>query len=142
MIKVVRENKGFTLIELLIVVAIIGILAAVAIPAYTGYTARAKVAGAVNAVGALKSAEAAAFQTNGAWVACADVPTCQANLGVTVPNQYVTGIVVDGNSGAITATVGNTKSDADGGTLVLTPNGTGTIWTWTGTVPASYIPKG
>ena len=144
MMKVSKGSAGFTLIELLIVVAIIGILAAIAVPAYTGYTARAKVAGAVNAIGALKSAEAANFQTAGAWTACADVPTCQAALGVTVPAQYVTGITVAAANGAITATVGNTKSDADGGQLILTPDATGSTWTWSGGagMPASYIPKG
>jgi type IV pilus assembly protein PilA len=144
MIKVARDKKGFTLIELLIVVAIIGILAAVAIPAYTGYTARAKVSGAVNAIGAIKSAEAAAHQTAGTWTACTDAASCATALGVTVPSQYISGITVDGTSGAITATVDHTSSDADGQTLILTPSTDGTTWTWSGGtgMPASYVPKG
>jgi type IV pilus assembly protein PilA len=145
MVKVRRGNKGFTLIELLIVIAIIGILAAIAVPAYTGYTARAKVAGVVNAIGALKSAEAANYQSAGTWTACADVASCQTNLGVTVPSQYINGISVVAATGAITATITGTNSDADGGTLVLTPvvgaNGVST-WGWSGTAPQSYWPKG
>lgn len=142
--KVSKGSAGFTLIELLIVVAIIGILAAVAIPAYTGYTARAKVAGVVNAIGAIKSAEAANHQTAGTWTACTGatgVGSCKEALGVEVPTQYISNIGVDATSGAITARVSGTNSDADGGDLVLTPDGTGTTWLWSGSVPASYIPQ-
>lgn len=152
MMKVSKGSAGFTLIELLIVVAIIGILAAIAVPAYTGYTARAKVAGVVNAIGALKSAEAAAFQTTGAWTTCtgataASGPTgCQSVLGVTTPIQYIAegdiSVNADGK-GTIAAKISGTKSDADGGTLSLTPDATGSTWTWSGdaNLPPSYVPK-
>jgi|GEM_PF-68083 len=150
--KVSRGSAGFTLIELLIVVAIIGILAAIAIPAYTGYTTRAKVAGVVNLIGALKTAEAAYYQTNGAWPAeCTGQAACQAAMGVTVPTQYMAaanGIIVNSDgAGTIQATIANTNSDADNGTITLTPsaaNGNipaGTTWTWGGNAPASYIPQ-
>jgi len=148
--KVSRGSAGFTLIELLIVVAIIGILAAIAIPAYTGYTTRAKVAGVVNLIGALKTAEAAYYQTNGAWPPeCNSATACQTELGVTVPTQYISGILVnDAGNGDITATIANTNSDADGGTIILTPSAAGAnnippaglTWAWTGSAPASYRP--
>ncbi len=141
MMKVGRGNKGFTLIELLIVIAIIGILAAIAVPAYTGYTTKAKVAGIVNAIGAIKSAEAAAFQTGGAWVPCAAVADIQTSLGITVPTtQYIAAAAVA--AGVITVTAQGIAADVNGLTLTLTPDATGSVWTWGGTMPAAYIPKG
>jgi type IV pilus assembly protein PilA len=156
MMKVSRGSKGFTLIELLIVVAIIGILAAIAIPAYTGYTTKSKIAGIVHAMGGLKNAVLAYYTEVGpqaggtVFNAALTQGTIEAALNVAPPDQYAT-FGID-TAGVITATIGtaagarsNVGGNADGGTLVLTPNRTVNpwIWTWTGTGGADqYKPKG
>ena len=149
MMKVSRGNKGFTLIELLIVVAIIGILAAIAIPAYTGYTAKAKVTGVVNAMGAIKTAVLAYYtESGGALPAAADATAVYSLYGVAPPTQYATpGGWKVGNSatGAIEATFANIgANDVDTKTLILTPDFTKNppTWSWGGTVPSTYKPKG
>jgi type IV pilus assembly protein PilA len=148
MMKVSRGSKGFTLIELLIVIAIIGILAAIAVPAYTGYTTKAKVAGVVNAFGAIKNAVAAQYAGNSGVITAAAgtdpaaAGTIPSVFGVTPPTQYATaaGWTVSA-VGVISATVANTNSAADAGTITLTPNWVTGQWTWGGTVPAAFLPQ-
>ncbi len=153
--KIRRGTKGFTLIELLIVIAIIGILAAIAIPAYTGYTGRAKLAGVVHTMGAIKTAVSAYFVENGSSPAASvalgatDGGTIKTNFGVDVPAVYA-GIALtagagDGNAkacGDITATISGINADTQGQTLVLTSDTHCKTWTWSGSVPVSYMPKG
>jgi len=140
MMKVSRGSKGFTLIELLIVVAIIGILAAIAIPAYTGYTAKSKIAGVVHSLGAIKNAVAAYYTESGAYPVAADVSVIKSLYGIDVPTQYAT-FSIAANAG-ITALVQNVSGDTNGQNIILTPDWTTKIWSWTGSVPATYLPKG
>ena len=142
--KIRRGTKGFTLIELLIVIAIIGILAAIAIPAYTGYTGRAKLAGVVHSVGAIKTAVSAYFVENGATPAAADVIAIKSLFGIDIATQYATYAVSAGaGCGTITATVlNNINADVNGQNLTLTPDATCKTWTWGGSVPPAYMPKG
>ncbi|MCX5811027.1 MAG: pilin [Proteobacteria bacterium] len=139
MIKVNRNSKGFTLIELLIVIAIIGILAAIAIPAYSGYTKKSKLAGVVSAMGAVKNAIMAYYTETGSttFIAQTNAAGIGSAYGVQPPTQYAT--FATSTAGAITATstIGGLT-----GTLVLTPDWTTGLWTWSGTVANSYIPKG
>jgi type IV pilus assembly protein PilA len=148
MFKVHRNSKGFTLIELLIVIAIIGILAAIAIPAYTGYTKKAKVAGVVHAMGGVKTSVAAYFTEKGNIDGLSlDRTTIQSQLGISVPDQYISAVTVVGQaSGApyvtITATVQNIGSDVNGNTIILQSNDANlSQWSWAGNVPAAYQPK-
>ncbi|HME45937.1 MAG TPA: pilin [Syntrophorhabdales bacterium] len=141
--KIRRGTKGFTLIELLIVIAIIGILAAIAIPAYTGYTGRAKIAGVVHSMGAIKTAVGAYFVENGATPAAADVTAIKTQFGIDIATQYATYAVSAGaGCGTITATIQNVNADTNTFNLTLTPDATCKTWTWGGSVPASYMPKG
>lgn len=140
MMKVSRGSKGFTLIELLIVVAIIGILAAIAIPAYTGYTAKSKIAGVVHSLGAIKNAVAAYYTESGSYPVAANVAAIKTSYGIDVPVQYATfDITADG---PITATITNVSGDTNTRTIILTPDWTTKLWTWSGTVPVTYLPKG
>jgi type IV pilus assembly protein PilA len=145
MLKIQRNSKGFTLIELLIVIAIIGILAAIAIPAYSGYTKKAKVSGVVHALGGVKTASAAYYTEKGGVdtlsVTMTQIP---GNLGVTLPTQYINAASVIGNAAndvIITATMTNIGSDINNTTLILTSSGNLQTWSWSGTAPATYIPK-
>ena len=142
--KIRRGAKGFTLIELLIVIAIIGILAAIALPAYTGYTGRAKVAGVVHSIGAIKTSVAAYFVESGGTPAAGTAALINTQFGVNVPTQYAT-YAVGANAagcGTITATIANNiNTDVNGQTLTLTPDVLCQVWTWGGSVPASYMPK-
>jgi type IV pilus assembly protein PilA len=147
MLKIQRNSKGFTLIELLIVIAIIGILAAIAIPAYTGYTKKSKVGGVVHAMGGLKTA-AAAYYTEKGYVNmlnCAAIGDIPANLGVTVPTQYISDASVVGNAleqVTIQVTMTRIGSGVDGKYINLTSTGTGLqTWTWNGDADSTYIPK-
>ena len=142
-------QKGFTLIELMIVVAIIAILAAIAVPAYQNYVIRSKISEGLSAADMARTAVGETFQTTGTIPginASAGLPSTQASLQST----YVSDLEVV--KGVITVTIQGTNSDADKGTLVLTPyesNGTtplaagytGNItWKCTGTVPSKYLP--
>jgi uncharacterized protein with FMN-binding domain len=73
----------------------------------------------------------------GRYEDCVDAGEIQSKLGVAVKTKYITEIKVAG--GTITATIGNTDSDADGKTLTLTREATCEAWIWGGTVPAKYI---
>jgi type IV pilus assembly protein PilA len=148
MMKVQRNAKGFTLIELLIVIAIIGILAAIAIPAYTGYTRKAKVQEVIHSMGAVKTAvmayytEAGKGPSNGA--SAGDIKT---NLGVDVPVKYLTSIAVTAtDSATVGSAITATLNDVIGGdtvnaTTILTSDNSYKTWTWSGTLPPTYMPK-
>jgi len=112
-----QVQKGFTLIELMIVVAIIGILAAVALPAYQDYTTRAKITEVMTAISACKVGVAEFIQANGQFPADAAAAGCSGQA-----TKYVTaGMTVDAGTGAITAVIKETGSDADTTELILQP---------------------
>jgi|WetSurMetagenome_2_1015567.scaffolds.fasta_scaffold41950_2 type IV pilus assembly protein PilA len=148
MLKVHRNSKGFTLIELLIVIAIIGILAAIAIPAYTGYTRKARVQEIVHSMGAVKTAVMAYYTEKSAGpqngTSAAEI---RDNLGVDIPTKYLTSMAVarvdNGTIGStITATLNNTiGGDTNNTTAILSSSATYKDWTWSGTLPAQYMPK-
>ncbi len=144
-----KKERGFTLIELLIVITIIGILAAIALPAYRQQTIRAKMAEAVNAMRYIASALANQRQelsmVGSAWPNCPDAAAIQTTLGLGVlAVSRISTVQVDSATGTIQATLVNIDGIIDGRTLFLAPteNADGSIsWTWSGTVPAGYMPK-
>ena len=143
-----RNKKGFTLIELLIVIAIIGILAAIALPAYMDYTRKARMTEVTNTIGSIKTAciaLSAEASTGTAACVAADAATIQTNLGVTVPSNRISAASValaNGTGAAISATVQNVGTGANGGTLTLTSDATMNTWTWSGAnIDAKFIPK-
>ena len=151
MLKVQRNSKGFTLIELLIVIAIIGILAAIALPAYIDYTRRSRVSEAVNAIGSIKTGVITGASENvnaGAAWNLADAAAIAANLSVTVPTTYLTGVTVTGGPGAgtqITWTFNNAiAADFAGDTLILQAmDANYSTWQWQAgsTIDAKFRPK-
>jgi type IV pilus assembly protein PilA len=149
MLKVQRNSKGFTLIELLIVIAIIGILAAIALPAYMDYVKRARVTEVTNTIGAVKTgvvAYASEASNGAAGCVFANMAAITAATGVTIPTNYIATMATTSpaaGSIAITTTFGGTKtlSGIDGSTIILTSDANLQNWTWSGTVPAKYMPK-
>lgn len=112
-------QKGFTLIELMIVVAIIGILAAVAIPAYRDYTTRSRVTEGLNLAGSAKIMVAESFLDGG--VNAMNTALTRWNAAFTA-TKYVESIVVADDTGEIVVTFGgDSPTEINGQTLVLTP---------------------
>ncbi len=139
-----RGQKGFTLIELLIVIAIIGILAAIAIPMYKAQTIKAKMTEVTNTMSNIASAVSANYQESNLWPDCPSVNEILNSLGVSVPVGRIDSAMVEATTGAITATITGIDSIVNGGSLTLTPSTdlNGAVqWSWSGTVPASYIPR-
>jgi len=150
MLKMKRGQKGFTLIELLIVIAIIGILAAIAIPMYRAQTLRAKLSEVTNSMSAIATAVATYYQENNMWPAASGTAALiGTNLGVYVPTGRAAFATLNGPivATAIQATPTNISSSnptIDGTTIVMTAStdaGGAINWTFSGSIPAAYMPK-
>jgi hypothetical protein len=122
------------------VACVIFFIFGVAIPAKTGYEKKLKFSNVISAVGSVMNAEAAAKAKEGRYIDCTDREDVESKLvGLKAATSYIADVkVIDGS---ITATIKNIGTNLNGKTLTLTPDATGTVWTWGGTVEPDYLPK-
>ena len=130
----------------MIVLAIIGILAAIAFPMYRVQVYKAKLTEVTNSMSSVASAVATHYNEYRGWPADnADAAAIGSNLGIYVPNNradWSTG----GTPTTIQATIKNISVDnptLDGCTLQLVANTTAdsaVSWSWSGNIPAFYMP--
>ncbi|WP_180156751.1 pilin [Acinetobacter sp. YH12045] len=119
-------QKGFTLIELMIVVAIIGILAAIAIPQYQNYIAKSQVSRVMSELGGIKTAVENCI-LEGKDTACELGATASNLLGAAVTSAP-TGIAVDIDLTASTASIVGTFKAGDGKSAASILNGSKVQW--------------
>ena len=124
-------QQGFTLIELMIVVAIIAILAAIALPAYQDFTVRAKMTELMVAASSAKAEVSEAFQGGGLNRVGQLATEYNARPVAEKQTKYVGNIQINAATGAISVTTAGATaglpSDAQGRTLVFTPNVQGAL---------------
>ena len=138
-------QKGFTLIELMIVVAIIGILAAVALPAYQDYTVRAKVSEGLIAASAARTAVSEVYANAGTMLPSAASMNVQSQASKYVASVGWTRTGADGGDVTVTLTGDTGLGAAAGTTLILratgTPGSGAVAWTCgKGTINSKYLP--
>jgi len=144
MVRMKNSNQGFTLIELLIVIAIIGILATVALPYYQGYMIRAKLLEVENTMAIVKSAVSAYRQEKeDSWPDCQTISEVRNSLGVGLGAvERISSLLIDKDTGTITATIQNVHLMVDGKTITLTPRPAGDgsfswAWGWSSDFPVN-----
>ncbi len=144
MLRMKNSNQGFTLIELLIVIAIIGILATVALPYYQGYMIRAKLLEVENTMAIVKSAVSAYRQEKeDSWPDCQTISEVRNSLGVGLGAvSRISSLLIDKDTGTITATIQNVHLMVDGKTITLTPRPVGDgsfswAWGWSANFPVN-----
>ena len=147
-----KHSQGFTLIELLVVVLIVGILAAVAVPQYFGVIEKGHFVEATACIDALKGAEERYALGSGTYGAGTDI---SATPGSATTNpfdtacqgmKYFTGAVtVAGAAYTITmtrtGTAFSTTCGASSGYTITMAHTQGSASTWSGTVPAPWLPQ-
>ena len=131
------KTQGFTIIELMVVVAIVSILAVIAIPVYLDYVVRSKVGEAMAFVAEAKTGVSESFYST------REMPTSNALAGLPLASKYnahryISSLQImstDPKPGAIRVQIKIPGSKAHEKYLLLVPDTSGTVVSWTCTRP-------
>jgi hypothetical protein len=110
---------------------------------------KTKITEVVISMSNVASAVTAYHEDENSWPHCDGVIAIQTSLGITFPKETTNKISLISVTSPraeevmITATIKGIHSKVDGKNLTLTgkPSERGILWTWSGTVPSTYVPR-
>jgi len=121
-----KKNKsGFTLLEVIIVIIIVGVLASLALPRFFSTVEYSRATEAMQSIASARQSIERCYLMTSDYQDCTSFATIDIDDPGTSPNAHFTYAITSGGPNAYTLTATrNTLDGGNGGTIVLTFNGT------------------